>query len=141
VIKIERILSRRHIVWIVYACLALRVIMPVGYMPASLADGLPFVLCPDGVFSAGQFSSDAQSSGHHQHSVQDGNGSNHDGSGGGETCQFGSAFGAAAPFTELDQNTLIFEQILVRAVPAAVFRSSIAQPYRARAPPQQLIQA
>ena len=29
------------------ATFLLRALMPVGYMPAALGDGLPFVLCPD----------------------------------------------------------------------------------------------
>ncbi|MFK7915321.1 MAG: hypothetical protein AB8B93_15515 [Pseudomonadales bacterium] len=34
------------------AVLLLRVLVPVGYMPAALADGWPVQLCPDGLSSA-----------------------------------------------------------------------------------------
>lgn len=35
----------RRIVWSVFALFALRAIVPIGYMPASIADGGPFALC------------------------------------------------------------------------------------------------
>ena len=41
--------NRRH--WLAAVCLALAVqsLFPAGYMPASLADGWPVMLCPDGL--------------------------------------------------------------------------------------------
>ena len=140
-IKSQYILSRRFIVWPIYASLVLRMVMPVGYMPAPLADGLPFVPCPAGLVGGDFFTPGEKSSSHHQHSGHDAAGGEHSPSGGGESCQFGGAFGAAAPVAEPGQTLHVLEQVPAFRDPAANVQSCIPLLYRARAPPQQLIQA
>ena len=42
-------LNRCHILLLLLATLALRVMIPVGYMPAVIGSGLLFELCPEGM--------------------------------------------------------------------------------------------
>jgi hypothetical protein len=136
VINVKRILARRFVVWPIYAALALRVIMPIGYMPAPLADGLPFVPCPSGFIGGGLISQDAASSAHHRHAGHDSTASEPTVAGGGESCQFGGAFSPAAPVAESDQGFISLEQVLVQAEFTADIHSGIPALYRARAPPR-----
>ena len=40
---------RKHALLFLCATFVLRALVPVGYMPAAWSDGLPFVLCPEGL--------------------------------------------------------------------------------------------
>ncbi|HET6630489.1 MAG TPA: hypothetical protein VFG91_12000 [Woeseiaceae bacterium] len=56
--------GRHRLLQLALIGLALRAIAPAGYMPAPIADGLPFVLCPGGI-GAVAFVAAADRAGHH----------------------------------------------------------------------------
>ncbi len=55
----------RMVVWMAYASLVCRLLVPVGYMPAPLSEGGPFVLCHGGY--QGELVAYLSSSGHAEH--------------------------------------------------------------------------
>ncbi len=126
----QKLLSR--ILWLAVAGVALRAIVPVGYMPAPLADGLPFVLCPG---SAPYLS--LPGSGHH------GGDAGHAATGDDtnavspawEFCPFGVFFSQAAPATEHAALAAAPSQSPLFAEPDAIVRPALARSWRARAPP------
>lgn len=90
----------RIIAWVTYLCFALRIIAPVGYMPAPLSEGVPFVLCHSGYQrdlvrylashnSHHNFASSHLTSSDHSETPGD-----HDGAL--QHCPMGSAFGSVA---------------------------------------------
>jgi hypothetical protein len=126
---------RRQLAWLVFIGLALRAITPAGYMPAPLADGLPFVLCPGGVYGAAHvIASDHEPGGHVHHDSMRGDGGS---SGGWESCPFGNAFGAAAPTADTDPVAVFFRPVSLPAQADSFIATSITHPNRARAPPRK----
>ena len=122
--------------WLAWASFALRVLVPVGYMPAAIADGGPFVLCPGGyqaelIDYLGAAAADGAGAGHHAgHAAQD-HGSHAEGS----DCSIGATFAAVGPAATAPL-VAPAPQALRPVVPAAV--PSGAAPlarYLSRAPP------
>ena len=126
----QKLLSR--ILWLAVAGVALRAIVPVGYMPAPLAEGLPFVLCP----GSAPYLTPPGSGGHHGgdagHASADDTGA---ASPTWESCPFGVFFGQAAPATEQAAPTPAPSDSPTFAEPDAVVRPALARSWRARAPP------
>ena len=58
--------TRARLLHIALLVFAVRAIIPIGYMPGSIADGTPFELCPIGNRAiASYLASDSQNQGHH----------------------------------------------------------------------------
>lgn len=53
--------------WLAISALVLRALIPLGYMPASLASGTPFVLCPGSNTALTRFLKHAPSAHEHEH--------------------------------------------------------------------------
>jgi hypothetical protein len=69
------------------AAFVLRATIPIGYMPSAVADGLPFVLCPDNLPAS--FAALVEGPGHHHdHGTDDANVV--------DQCDFGDLISAAA---------------------------------------------
>jgi len=84
--------------WLAWASFALRVLVPVGYMPAAISDGGPFILCPGGYQA--ELLQYLGTSGAHDHGTaahaghaSAGQGSHAEGS----DCSIGATFAAVAP--------------------------------------------
>jgi hypothetical protein len=116
------------------AGLAFRAITPAGYMPGTLADGTPFVLCPGSTPGAQYFldrSGDAHQHRHH-HDPADGK---PDVDRSWEFCPIGAAFAAIAPAYELPPET-VSEGAAIAMAPAAVVPRYVGRGNRrARGPP------
>jgi len=88
----------RIVTWLAWASFALRVLVPIGYMPAAVGDGGPFVLCPGGYqaelleYLAAAPASQAGVHAHAAHASAD-HTSHHEGS----DCSIGATFAAVAP--------------------------------------------
>jgi hypothetical protein len=84
--------------WLAWASFALRVLVPVGYMPAAIADGGPFVLCPGGYqaellqYLGSSAAHDHGAAAHAGHASAE-HGSHAEGS----DCSIGATFAAVAP--------------------------------------------
>lgn len=124
----QKLLSR--ILWLAVAGVALRAIVPAGYMPAPLSEGLPFVLCPG---SAPYLSLP----GNKHHGGDAGHASTGDdaASPAWEFCPFGVFFSQAAPATEHAALAPPPSQSPLFAEPGAIVRPALARSWRARAPP------
>ncbi len=109
----------------------MRAIVPAGYMPAPIAEGLPFVLCPGGAPHL------ALSGSHHGGDA--GHGPAHDdadaASPAWEFCPFGVFFSHAVPAADHAPLSPSPEQSPAFAEPDAILRPALARPWRARAPP------
>lgn len=121
---------RANLICLAFLGLAVRVVMPAGYMPAPLAEGGPFVLCPDGFFSSTfTDATDAAPDDHHGHAANDAADI-------WKFCPFGFVFGSSAPATEL----AFAVDHLRPALPAfgdnVSIRSAVVLSYDARAPPK-----
>ena len=110
------------------AVLLLRALIPVGYMPSSLADGLPFVLCPDNLPVAFAAKIGGE---HHDHS------GHHDApdSVAADECDFDEMLLSAAPPMDVDPVGIAppaapLESVVPRLI---IGRSQISD--RARGPP------
>lgn len=127
--------GRNRLLQLALIGLALRAIAPVGYMPASLAEGLPFVLCP-GSAGAGLL---LQTPGvaHHDHGqgVRDGTAEDARPAVTWKFCAFGVLFAFVGP---------VAEHVALPALPAAdpppfapdrITASLLARSWSARAPP------
>lgn len=131
--KFERS-SRRLLAASLLFGLVLRAITPIGYMPGSLAEGTPFVLCPGSTPGASYFTS--RSSNDHSHHAHQ-----HDTTNGESTaapwdvCPFGTAFVYAAPAAELRFDEPIFGLVIAAAQASQVIRNAPSRIFLARAPP------
>lgn len=88
----------RIVTWLAWASFALRVMVPLGYMPAAIGDGGPFVLCPGGYQGAlleylGSSMASNQSFHDHAGHASADHPSHHEGS----DCSVGATFAAVAP--------------------------------------------
>jgi len=124
--------------WLVWATFACRAFTPLGYMPASAAEGGPFILCPSGsqaelVQFLESRRADAAHAGHHHHA----DGADHEKHGDGSECPIGASFATAVPTTLPTLDTLL-PQAEVPALPVAAPTVSAAETrYHSRAPPSR----
>lgn len=140
--------SRRtgRIVWTVFALFALRAIVPVGYMPAAIDEGGPFVLC-QGVSAAtlaalSPHDSIHGSTGSHgagtvHHAMVDGTADNPGGSHDErwERCELGTGSASAAMAAAMPVFVVVPVSIPAVSSEAKLTAASRPSPYRARAPP------
>jgi hypothetical protein len=124
---------RRKLTGLILLGLAVRAVMPAGYMPAPIGEGGPFVLCPGSLSGATLIlAAQAQAAGHHGDQYDHGSG---DGSHFWEFCAFGAALGAAAIGNDADLVLPVFEQVLISTRSELPARSPGLHPFDARAPP------
>lgn len=124
---------RRKFAGLALLATLLRVAVPAGFMPASVADGWYLKLCSDGISDAVMMALLGQSDHHHQHADAPG----HD-SGSGQTfdqCDLGSGFASAAITQAVAIALGIFLVTLVVGKLFTVALSSRPRLYLARAPP------
>jgi hypothetical protein len=88
--------ARSTSVAILVIAMVLRALTPGGYMPGSLADGTPYVLCPYSTPGAGYFLSRSQGAHSYQHNHSQADTDN-SADRPWEFCPLGAAFAAAAP--------------------------------------------
>jgi hypothetical protein len=135
--------SPRHpLLFVAYLALACRLVIPAGFMPASLADGGPLRLCHGGpagalleALAAQAVPSEKQHEAHHQHG--------HDADGGPapeqhdqwEHCPIGAVFASAALIGDSSVDVLELEHSFVAQSTRILISSSRTGAYRARAPP------
>jgi len=122
--------------WLVWATFACRVLTPVGYMPAAIADGGPFILCPGGTQAElVSYLAGARGHAHHagHHGTQDA--AEHDRHGEGADCPLGASFAPAAP-TEFQPAAAIDTAAILSVRPVvAAFSTAHTPRYHSRAPP------
>jgi hypothetical protein len=124
--------------WLVWATFACRALTPLGYMPASITDGGPFVLCPGGAQAELVQYFDSKH-GHHAHGGHhhDAGGSSHDQHRDGSECPIGASFATAIPATLLEFAVLqpqAAQPVLLTDAPAV---SAPETRYQSRAPPSR----
>jgi hypothetical protein len=124
-----------------------RALIPLGFMPASLADGGPVVVCHGG--AAGAFfealaearhaggghvhdAGGADHADHGSHAPDDAAGADHTGW---ERCPVGAAYAGAPLSHEFSLSLLSLAHVYAQAEPAAAPTVTTVSPYRARAPP------
>ncbi|MDH4108135.1 MAG: hypothetical protein OEW35_07445 [Gammaproteobacteria bacterium] len=132
-------LLTRTATWIAWASFACRVLVPVGYMPAALADGGPFVLCPGGYQAEllqylDSAPGDARhAAGHGAHAAGD-----HAAHAERSDCSIGATFAAVAPTASLPL-AMPAPQIVPPLAPAERLTASTTRArYHSRAPPAPL---
>lgn len=121
--------------WTAFAC---RAVTPLGYMPAAIGDGGPFILCPSGSQAEiVQFLDASRGQSHHAGHHHDAAGGDHDQHSDGSECPIGASFATAIPATLLDLDTPappVTQPASTVDAPAA----AIAAPrYHSRAPPSR----
>ena len=141
--------ARQFLIRFAFLSFAFRALVPVGFMPAALADGGPFKICHGGVagalFSALAERTHGAHSGHsaHHHHAQaaagDALGSGDElpaGHAGWEHCPVGAAVAQAAITSAgIHFEPVPHEQAFARIEPRALVARVIPSVYRARAPP------
>lgn len=117
---------------LIFLSLAARALTPAGYMPGSVADGTPFVLCPNSTPGAGYFLERRDNGhAHHQH---------HQGSDDTaadapwEFCPFGVALTPGAPAADPLPPFLVPGHAAT-AAPVVILRAGPSRAFRARGPP------
>jgi hypothetical protein len=135
--------SPRHpLLYVAYLALACRLVIPAGFMPASLADGGPLRLCLGGpagaLLQALAAQAGASREQHEQHHHHD-----HDNEGGAtpaehdpwQYCPVGAVFASAALVGESSVDVLEPDHFFVDQPTRILVSSSRTGAYRARAPP------
>ncbi len=123
--------TRRNLIALLFLGLAVRVIMPAGYMPASIGEGGPFVLCPGGLSGASYFlATGSEVEGHHDH-ASDGP----DQVNAWEFCPFNTVFASFGPITDPLAAVPSFDRFVPAAAPEFPYRSRFTGAPRARSPP------
>jgi hypothetical protein len=131
---IVRRCSRVAAISVLGACLALRAVTPAGYMPGSIADGTPFVLCPGSTPGASYFlAHGATEHSHHHHHDQGAADKSPDIPW--DTCPFGAAFAVAAPTHESLPSTDVDKSFVPALLPPTIVRPGKSRVFRARGPP------
>lgn len=120
-------LSRKFLVWATFFGLALRSLIPVGYMPSSLETGLPFVLCPSA--GAGELLASLGGSHNSHHGDVD---SEHASA---EYCPLGMALNAVALVAVATAEALEGAPPILTAASLPIIAVAAVTPYGARAPP------
>jgi hypothetical protein len=126
-----RIRTVKQLFRLAIAAFLLRAVVPVGFMPAKLSDGGPFVLCPGGPGGIALSSLVDKHAGHGQH-AHDGESATHEAW---EYCPVGAALAAIAPPSEPDLELPQFRHVLASAFAPAYTLAEIPAAYLARAPP------
>lgn len=125
--------ARRHLIGLVLLGLAVRVIMPAGYMPAPIGEGGPFVLCPGGLSGAQYFlADDGEHADGHEHDPDDARQAN-----AWAFCPLGAVFGSAVLVTDLVAAVPSPLTFVPAADPQSVEISTAIRTTRVRGPPQQ----
>ena len=124
--------------WLAWTAFACRALTPLGYMPAPVGEGGPFMLCPSGAQAElVQFFDtrrDHADHGGHHHGAGD---ANHEQHRDGSECPIGASFAAAIPVTLLDLDTPA-PTVTLPALPAAApVAAAPAARYHSRAPPSR----
>ena len=131
--------SRKQNRWLTLAVLgiALQAIVPAGYMPAPIADGLPFVLCPGGVPGAALFAAgaDAHHAGHDGEHQQAGE--EQEPAPEWQFCPFGAVLGGPAVVAQHDAQFPLAGEPPLPAATDGFVPSSVMSSWRARAPPTE----
>jgi len=133
--------------WVLQCCLLLRVLVPAGYMPSSLAEGGPIVLCPNGsaiaslLLASGDEApqqSPSEHSGHHsghhpgQHGQQHGSG---DEPSLWEVCPVGVLFGVSGLVQDVAISIPALQPFIPEPLDSSLLLSSTLLTFRARDPP------
>ena len=135
--------TRYLVVWAAFACFAVRLAIPAGFMPAPLAEGGPIVICDGGFDGAllahlgsARHATEAHDAAAGMHGMHhDGHGSTHDAW---KYCPVGALFSSAALATSFALPLLSFD-FERPELPQPVFRSVVrVSPYHSRAPPTTL---
>ena len=121
---------RCQLLLLLLAPLLLRASIPDGYMPAPLAAGLPFVLCPSGV-PAG-FMATLSGSDQHRHHGHEGSVGTHVESG---QCPIGHMLTPVAAFDDCWPTVAIPAPLAFSAPPKSVYPSVTPVKPRSRGPP------
>jgi hypothetical protein len=127
----------RQLSWLLLALLALRGLVPAGYMVDATADGLSIVVCDSGIYAAAAQLSSGQTA--HRHHHHDGNGEGKESSGISDhsICPFAiAATGASAPSLPLLET--VTSVVVDRVASNQAVVTSLSGPSRAqqsRAPP------
>lgn len=125
------------LLWLAALGIALQAIVPAGYMPAPIAQGLPFVLCPGGLSGGLSFAVDRGDSRHdhgneqqHEHGEGDGEASPE-----WQFCPFGVVFSSTALVAESQAQHPLPGRNTLAADTDLIVRSISTRTWRARAPP------
>lgn len=118
--------------WLVLAGIALRAVVPAGYMPAPIAEGLPFVLCPGAVPGLASLAGHGPHDRGHVHGNEEAPPGD---SGTWDVCPFGAVFGASILPPELGPLIAWLAAVSPAAAANAFVPSPITRAWRARAPP------
>jgi hypothetical protein len=130
-----RTAARRKLIGLLLLGLAVRIVMPAGYMPAPIGEGGPFVPCPGGLSGALFLVDHGSGSGtHHSHGT--GDAADADASTDvWEFCPFGAVFGSAV----LVNDSYSALPVVQQGAPPAHRRLPVSlpelRPFHARAPP------
>jgi hypothetical protein len=117
----------RNSLLLLLAAMALRAIVPVGYMPGSLGGDLLFEMCPDGMPAA---IVQALGGEHHHGGGDDGSTTSSV-----EQCPMGHLLTPAAPPSETIEVVAQAHAPTFNAVPHIVATTATPVPYQSRAPP------
>jgi hypothetical protein len=124
--------------WLAWTAFACRALTPLGYMPAAIGEGGPFMLCPSGSQAElVQFFDSRRDHAHHGGHYHGAGDANHEQHRDGSECPIGASFAAAIPITLLDLDTpatLVTPPALPADTPVAA--APVAR-YHARAPPSR----
>lgn len=117
---------------LVFLGLAMRAVMPAGYMPAPLAEGGPFVLCPGGLSGANYFLADDD--GKHAHGHDHG-AEGEDSAVAWEFCPTGFVSGQAALTADPAVAVPFLKPFAPEAGHVVATYPAVVPSYHARAPP------
>ena len=121
--------------WLGYASFACKILVPIGYMPAALDEGGPFVLCPGGYQGELVRYLSGHQPGHGASGSHDAAAAEHGPNDGSSNCSLGTTLGAVAP----DVSSSIPLALVRAGVPAASADARVvaapATRYHSRAPP------
>ena len=121
--------SRRILLKLAVVAFALRAVVPVGFMPAPLGAGGPFILCPGG---PGGIALQSLLGEHMSHAAGEHEGTTHEAW---EHCPVGAALAAIAPASEPSIALPRLEHVLASPYTAIPWRAAPYSAYLARAPP------
>ena len=113
--------------------MAMRAVVPAGYMPAPLAEGGPFVLCPGGLSGANYFL--APGDGEHAHHGHGQGADGDDGAVGWEFCPTGFVSGLTALAAEPSFAVPFLRQYIPAPGHVAAAYPAAVRSYHARGPP------
>ncbi|MEQ9022679.1 MAG: hypothetical protein RLN82_07960 [Pseudomonadales bacterium] len=131
-----RFIDRRLVTSIALLAMLLRILVPTGYMPGSLASGWFLVLCPDGI-SSSTMAVLMGESGHHHHHMSHGDvDSSADDEY--EQCDLGSGFASATIYQSDELALGLFLVLLAIWQATAINLQRLFSQYLARGPPNKL---